>query len=84
MPDPLKKFDGAMFYAESAVMSNDDDDKGKAAREIWEYREQLGCDVAFTAVMNAWDWEHNALCEAFGTIDDLALLETGEAGPAHP
>jgi hypothetical protein len=47
-------------------------DGGRAAREVWEQRHRLGRDLVFARLMDVWDWEHDALCEAFETIDDLA------------
>jgi hypothetical protein len=46
--------------------------KAEAARGVWERRTHADRNRVYAALMGAWDWEHNALCEAFRTIDDLA------------
>jgi hypothetical protein len=62
-------------------MNNNNDDCGKAARALWEQRAHVERDRVYAALMGAWDWEHNALCEAFGTIDDLASALRAVAPP---
>jgi hypothetical protein len=49
-----------------------DDDRGAIVREIWQRRDLYGRERVYDALMDVWDWEHSALCEAFGTIDALA------------
>ena len=44
----------------------------KAALETWRQRERVGCERACAALLAAWDWHHNDLWEAFGSVDALA------------
>jgi hypothetical protein len=48
------------------------EDPGKVVRAFWERRDELGHDRVYAAMMTAWEWHHNELCEAFGTTDALA------------
>jgi hypothetical protein len=48
------------------------DDRGEMVRDLWRRRAEVGHDRVYTVLMDVWDWEHNALCEAFGSIDALA------------
>lgn len=54
---------------------------GKAALETWRQREYFGRDRACAALLAAWDWHHNDLWEAFGSVDALASALRDVAPP---
>jgi hypothetical protein len=48
-------------------------------KQIWEQRERLGRDLTYKRLMDAWDYEHGDVLDAFGSIDDLAANGLREA-----
>lgn len=51
------------------------------ALDIWRQRERVGRERTYGALLDAWDWHHHDLWEAFGSVDALACALREVAPP---
>jgi hypothetical protein len=47
------------------------EDRGNAARGLYEHRDQIGHEVAYAGMMAAWQHDHAVTVHAFLTSDEI-------------
>src|SRR6266536_3423320 len=67
--------------AESLIFQLPKSDRGKAARGLYEHRDQIGHQVAYAGMMTRCDDDDGVTVHAFETIDDFAAALRDVAPP---
>jgi len=67
--------------ADSLMVTLPNSDRGKAARGLYEHRDQIGHQVAYAGMMEAWDHDHGVTLDAFVTSDDFTAALRDIAPP---
>jgi hypothetical protein len=70
-----------VYDAESLMFRLPNEDRGKAARGLYEHRDQIGHQVVYAGMMEAWGYDHAVTRQAFQTDDDFAAALRAVAPP---